>query len=62
MLVFWQKWLCLGNREMYSAKVVEFGKGGRFRGKGVVFGQSCCFGAKLLYSVKVAVLELKWLY
>ena len=47
---------------MYSAKVVEFGKGGRFRGKGVVFGQSCCFGAKLLYSVKVAVLELKWLY
>ena len=47
---------------MYSAKVVEFGKGGRVRGKRVVFGQICCFWAKLLYSGKVAVLELKWLY
>ena len=47
---------------MYSAEVVEFGQGCRVREKGVVFGQSGCFWAKWLYSGKVAVLRLKWLY
>ena len=47
---------------MYSAKMVEFGQGGRIREKEVVFQQCGCIWAKWLYSGKVVVLGLKWLY
>ena len=44
---------------MYSAKVVEFGQGGRVRKKGVVSGRSGCIWSKWLYSGKGVVLGLK---